>query len=158
MTEARQHNTEIRLSVGKVADKVEQLASKVWSLSAWICSLKSLNRTEILQVLRFFLHSQIDDLQRQGSLSAGVSSMSMETSMIMHNIQRIVQVRWFQLFWGPEVLPQLFLEHTLILLLHLLAYWDLLSGFKLCYTVFLGKWMFKERSLWEKLSHWGTKP
>uniref|UniRef100_A0A671YTP5 peptidylprolyl isomerase n=1 Tax=Sparus aurata TaxID=8175 RepID=A0A671YTP5_SPAAU len=61
MTEARQHNTEIRLSVGKVADKVEQLASK------------------------------IDDLQRQGSLSVGVSSMSMETSMIMHNIQRIVQ-------------------------------------------------------------------
>ncbi|XP_036954294.1 FK506-binding protein 15 isoform X1 [Acanthopagrus latus] len=61
MTEARQHNTEIRLSVGKVADKVEQLASK------------------------------IDDLQRQGTLSAGVSSMSMETSMIMHNIQRIVQ-------------------------------------------------------------------
>ncbi|XP_073322595.1 FK506-binding protein 15 isoform X2 [Pagrus major] len=61
MTEARQHNTEIRLSVGKVADKVEQLASK------------------------------IDDLQRQGNLSMGVSSMSMETSMIMHNIQRIVQ-------------------------------------------------------------------
>lgn len=29
MTEARQHNTEIRLSVGKVADKVDQLASKV---------------------------------------------------------------------------------------------------------------------------------
>lgn len=61
MTEARQHNTEIRLSVGKVADKVDQLASK------------------------------IDDLQRQGSLSMGVSSMTMETSMIMHNIQRIVQ-------------------------------------------------------------------
>ncbi|XP_044051903.1 FK506-binding protein 15 isoform X3 [Siniperca chuatsi] len=61
MTEARQHNTEIRLAVGKVADKVDHLASK------------------------------IDDLQRQGSLSMGVSSMSMETSMIMHNIQRIVQ-------------------------------------------------------------------
>lgn len=61
MTEARQHNTEIRLSVGKVADKVDQLASK------------------------------IDDLQRQGSVSMGVPSMSMETSMIMHNIQRIVQ-------------------------------------------------------------------
>ncbi|XP_059193194.1 FK506-binding protein 15 isoform X2 [Centropristis striata] len=61
MTEARQHNTEIRLSVGKVADKVDQLASK------------------------------IDDLQRHGSLSMGVPSMSMETSMIMHNIQRIVQ-------------------------------------------------------------------
>ncbi|XP_070690164.1 FK506-binding protein 15 [Pempheris klunzingeri] len=61
MTEARQHNTEIRLSVGKVADKVDQLASK------------------------------IDDLQRQGSLTMGVPSMSMETSMIMHNIQRIIQ-------------------------------------------------------------------
>ncbi|XP_060927030.1 FK506-binding protein 15 isoform X1 [Limanda limanda] len=61
MTEARQHNTEIRLSVGKVADKVDQLASK------------------------------IDDLQRQGSVPMGVSSMSMETSMIVHNIQRIVQ-------------------------------------------------------------------
>uniref|UniRef100_A0A8D3CIP8 peptidylprolyl isomerase n=1 Tax=Scophthalmus maximus TaxID=52904 RepID=A0A8D3CIP8_SCOMX len=54
MTEARQHNTEIRLAVGKVADKVDQLTSK-------------------------------------GSVSMGVSSMSMETSMIMHNIQRIVQ-------------------------------------------------------------------
>lgn len=29
MTEARQHNTEIRLAVGKVGDKVDQLASKV---------------------------------------------------------------------------------------------------------------------------------
>ncbi|CAN9512734.1 unnamed protein product [Ophioblennius macclurei] len=61
MTEARQHSTEIRLAVGKVADKVDQLASKM------------------------------DDLQRQGSLSMGVSNMSMETSMIMHNIQRIIQ-------------------------------------------------------------------
>ncbi|XP_062240869.1 FK506-binding protein 15 isoform X2 [Platichthys flesus] len=61
MTEARQHNTEIRLSVGRVADKVDQLASK------------------------------IDDLQKQGSVPMGVSSMSMETSMIVHNIQRIVQ-------------------------------------------------------------------
>lgn len=31
MTEARQHNTEIRLAVGKVGDKVDQLASKVHS-------------------------------------------------------------------------------------------------------------------------------
>lgn len=29
MTEARQHNTEIRLAVGKVGDKVDQLAAKV---------------------------------------------------------------------------------------------------------------------------------
>ncbi|CAJ1068697.1 FK506-binding protein 15 isoform X3 [Xyrichtys novacula] len=61
MTEARQHNTEIRLSVGKVADKVDQLASK------------------------------IDELQKQGNFSMSVPNMSMETSMIMHNIQRIVQ-------------------------------------------------------------------
>uniref|UniRef100_A0A8C6LQ31 peptidylprolyl isomerase n=1 Tax=Nothobranchius furzeri TaxID=105023 RepID=A0A8C6LQ31_NOTFU len=61
MTEARQHNTEIRLAVGKVADKVDQLNSKM------------------------------DDLQRQGSHSMSVSSMTMETSMIVHNIQRIVQ-------------------------------------------------------------------
>ncbi|XP_068617088.1 FK506-binding protein 15 [Brachionichthys hirsutus] len=61
MTEARQHSTEIRLSVGKVADKVEQLASK------------------------------IDELQRQGGASVGMSGVSMETSMITHNIQRIVQ-------------------------------------------------------------------
>lgn len=39
----------------------------------------------------FLLH-QIDDLQRQGSLSVAVPSLSMETSMIVHNIQRIVQV------------------------------------------------------------------
>ncbi|KAM9394502.1 FK506-binding protein 15 isoform 2-T2 [Pholidichthys leucotaenia] len=61
MTEARQHNTEIRLAVGKVADKVDHLASK------------------------------IDDLQKQGAAPVGVSAMSMETSMIVHNIQRIVQ-------------------------------------------------------------------
>ncbi|KAM3867767.1 FK506-binding protein 15 [Diretmus argenteus] len=61
MTEARQHNTEIRLSVGKVADKVDLLASKM------------------------------DELQRHGNLSMGMSGMSMETSMIMHNIQRIIQ-------------------------------------------------------------------
>ncbi|XP_027889617.1 FK506-binding protein 15 isoform X3 [Xiphophorus couchianus] len=61
MTEARQHNTEIRLSIGKVADKVDQLASK------------------------------ISDLEKQGTQSVGVSGMTMETSMIVHNISRIVQ-------------------------------------------------------------------
>ncbi|XP_058640115.1 FK506-binding protein 15 isoform X2 [Onychostoma macrolepis] len=61
MTEARQHNTEIRLAVGKVADKLDHLSSK------------------------------IDDLQKQGSVSLGLSNVSMETAMIMHNIQRIIQ-------------------------------------------------------------------
>ncbi|KAM4745126.1 FK506-binding protein 15 [Anableps anableps] len=61
MTEARQHNTEIRLAVGKVADKVDQLASK------------------------------ISDLERRGPHSVGGSGMTMETSMIVHNISRIVQ-------------------------------------------------------------------
>uniref|UniRef100_A0A673IC06 peptidylprolyl isomerase n=1 Tax=Sinocyclocheilus rhinocerous TaxID=307959 RepID=A0A673IC06_9TELE len=61
MTEARQHNTEIRLAVGKVADKLDHLSSK------------------------------INDLQKQGSVSLGLSNVSMETAMIMHNIQRIIQ-------------------------------------------------------------------
>ncbi|XP_046904362.1 FK506-binding protein 15 isoform X2 [Hypomesus transpacificus] len=59
MTEARQHNTEIRLAVGKVADKVDQLASKM------------------------------DSIQKHGGHP--LPNMSMETSMIMHNIQRIIQ-------------------------------------------------------------------
>ncbi|XP_029468503.1 FK506-binding protein 15 isoform X3 [Rhinatrema bivittatum] len=64
MTEARQHNTEIRMAVSKVADKIDQLASKV------------------------------DEFQKQntgGSLLTGLSSFTMETAMIMNNIQRIIQ-------------------------------------------------------------------
>ncbi|XP_061460142.1 FK506-binding protein 15 isoform X2 [Rhineura floridana] len=64
MTEARQQNTEIRLAVGKVADKMDQLAAKV------------------------------EELQKQNSghsLLPGISSVTMETAMIMSNIQRIIQ-------------------------------------------------------------------
>uniref|UniRef100_A0A8C7KQG1 peptidylprolyl isomerase n=1 Tax=Oncorhynchus kisutch TaxID=8019 RepID=A0A8C7KQG1_ONCKI len=60
MAEARQHNSEIRLAVGKVADKVDQLASKVSS-------------------------------NMKGGHSLAVPSVTMETAMIMHNIQRIIQ-------------------------------------------------------------------
>uniref|UniRef100_A0A8C5RSR9 peptidylprolyl isomerase n=1 Tax=Laticauda laticaudata TaxID=8630 RepID=A0A8C5RSR9_LATLA len=64
MTEARQQNTEIRLSMGKVADKIDQLAAKM------------------------------EELQKQNStqsLLPGISSVTMETTMIMTNIQRIIQ-------------------------------------------------------------------
>lgn len=38
MTEARQQNTEIRLSIGKVVDKVDQLSSKVWAMYSPVSS------------------------------------------------------------------------------------------------------------------------
>ncbi|XP_001489045.1 FK506-binding protein 15 isoform X1 [Equus caballus] len=64
MTEARQHNTEIRMAVSKVADKMDHLMTKV------------------------------DELQKRSagnSLLIPSMSVTMETSMIMSNIQRIVQ-------------------------------------------------------------------
>ncbi|XP_066467024.1 FK506-binding protein 15 isoform X4 [Tiliqua scincoides] len=64
MTEARQQNTEVRLAVGKVADKMDRLMVKV------------------------------EELQKQNSghhLLPGISSVTMETAMIMSNIQRIIQ-------------------------------------------------------------------
>ncbi|XP_077778484.1 FK506-binding protein 15-like isoform X7 [Podarcis muralis] len=64
LTETRQQNTEIRLAVGKVADKMDQLSVK------------------------------LEELRKQNSgpgLLPGVSSVTMETSMIMSNIQRILQ-------------------------------------------------------------------
>ncbi|KAG8447401.1 hypothetical protein GDO86_014757 [Hymenochirus boettgeri] len=66
MTEARQHSTEIRMSVGKIGDKIDNLASKV------------------------------DNLQKESSSGAthllpGITSITMESAMIMNNIQRIIQ-------------------------------------------------------------------
>ncbi|XP_008943289.1 PREDICTED: FK506-binding protein 15, partial [Merops nubicus] len=65
MAEARQHNTEIRMAVSKVVDKMDHLAAKV------------------------------EELQKQStgnsSLLPGISSVTMEASMIMSNIQRIIQ-------------------------------------------------------------------
>lgn len=64
MTEARQHNTEIRMAVSKVADKVDHLMTKV------------------------------EELQKHNtgnSLLMPSMSVTMETSMIMSNIQRIIQ-------------------------------------------------------------------
>ncbi|XP_077140047.1 FK506-binding protein 15 isoform X2 [Ranitomeya variabilis] len=66
MTEARQQSTEIRMGIGKVIDKIDTLASKV------------------------------DNLQKENSsvashLLPGLSSITMESAMIMNNIQRIIQ-------------------------------------------------------------------
>ncbi|XP_073496663.1 FK506-binding protein 15 isoform X2 [Phyllobates terribilis] len=66
MTEARQQSTEIRMGIGKVIDKIDTLASKV------------------------------DNLQKENSSGAshllpGISSITMESAMIMNNIQRIIQ-------------------------------------------------------------------
>uniref|UniRef100_A0ABI7XJK0 peptidylprolyl isomerase n=1 Tax=Felis catus TaxID=9685 RepID=A0ABI7XJK0_FELCA len=64
MTEARQHNTEIRMAVSKVADKMDHLMTKV------------------------------EELQKHSagnSLLLPSMSVTMETSMIMGNIQRIIQ-------------------------------------------------------------------
>ncbi|KAM9206445.1 FK506-binding protein 15 isoform 2-T2 [Dugong dugon] len=64
MTEARQHNTEIRMAVSKVADKMDHLMTKVEELQK---------------------HSVGNSLLIPGM------SVTMETSMIMSNIQRIIQ-------------------------------------------------------------------
>ncbi|XP_006865795.1 PREDICTED: FK506-binding protein 15 [Chrysochloris asiatica] len=64
MTEARQHNTEIRMAVSKVADKMDHLMTKVEELQK---------------------HSAAN------SLLIPSMSVTMETSMIMSNIQRIIQ-------------------------------------------------------------------
>ncbi|XP_062937913.1 FK506-binding protein 15 isoform X2 [Cynocephalus volans] len=64
MTEARQHNTEIRMAVSKVADKMDHLMTKVEELQK---------------------HSAGNPMVIPGM------SVTMETSMIMSNIQRIIQ-------------------------------------------------------------------
>ncbi|KAM7093502.1 FK506-binding protein 15 isoform 2-T2 [Molossus nigricans] len=64
ITEARQHNTEIRMAVSKVADKMDHLMTKV------------------------------EELQKHSagnSLLVPSMSVTMETRMIMSNIQRIIQ-------------------------------------------------------------------
>ncbi|KAK2489813.1 hypothetical protein MC885_021029, partial [Smutsia gigantea] len=64
LTEARQHNTEIRMAVSKVADKMDHLMTKV------------------------------EELQKHNagnSLLIPSMSVTVETSMIMSNIQRIIQ-------------------------------------------------------------------
>ncbi|KFV64554.1 FK506-binding protein 15, partial [Dryobates pubescens] len=65
MTEARQHNTEIRMAVSKVVDKMDHLAAKVEELK---------KQTTV-----------------NSSLLPGISSVTMEASMLMGNIQRIIQ-------------------------------------------------------------------
>ncbi|XP_068104091.1 FK506-binding protein 15 [Hyperolius riggenbachi] len=66
MTEARQQNTEIRMAISKVVDKIDNLASKVDNL-------------------------QKENTSGSSLLLPGISSITMESAMIMNNIQRIVQ-------------------------------------------------------------------
>ncbi|XP_059405264.1 FK506-binding protein 15 [Carassius carassius] len=61
MSDARQHNTEILLAIEKLARRVDQLSCKV------------------------------DELRKEGHFSFRHSSVSLETNMILHNIQRIIQ-------------------------------------------------------------------
>uniref|UniRef100_K1QL88 peptidylprolyl isomerase n=1 Tax=Magallana gigas TaxID=29159 RepID=K1QL88_MAGGI len=63
LTETRQQNTELRLSVGKMQDKIEQLLEKV------------------------------DVLQKKGPMALESSLPSMESSVLMHNIERIENER-----------------------------------------------------------------
>lgn len=63
LTETRQQNTELRLAVGKMADKVDTVLQKV----------------EHLQT------------QQSGALAVQSSAPNMEASVLMHNVQRIVQ-------------------------------------------------------------------
>ncbi|XP_048044379.1 FK506-binding protein 15 isoform X3 [Megalobrama amblycephala] len=61
ISEARQHNAEILLAIEKVAHRMDLLTCKV------------------------------DELQKEGRFSFGLSSVSLETNKILHNIQRIIQ-------------------------------------------------------------------
>ncbi|XP_043094927.1 FK506-binding protein 15 [Puntigrus tetrazona] len=61
MSDARRHNTEILLAIEKLARRVDQLTCKV------------------------------DDLQKEGNFSFRLSSASLETNVILQNIQRIIQ-------------------------------------------------------------------
>ncbi|XP_051547033.1 FK506-binding protein 15-like isoform X2 [Myxocyprinus asiaticus] len=60
MSDTRQQNTEILLAIEKVARRVDQLTCKV------------------------------DELQKEGCFSFGLSSVTLETNVILHNIQRII--------------------------------------------------------------------
>ncbi|CAG2236491.1 unnamed protein product [Mytilus edulis] len=63
LTENRQQTTELRISMGKVSDKVERILEKVESMQN----------------------------QQNGQLSLQSTQPNMEASVLMHNVQRIVQ-------------------------------------------------------------------
>ncbi|XP_056313991.1 FK506-binding protein 15 [Danio aesculapii] len=61
MSDARQHNKEILMAIEKLEHRVDRLTSKV------------------------------DDLHKEGHFSFGLATVSLETNMILYNIQRIIQ-------------------------------------------------------------------
>ena len=73
LSETRQQTTEVRLEIQKISTKVEDIANK------------------------------IDKLREERGVSGGGALVgrgptpSMETSVLLHNIQRIIQVRWLEM-------------------------------------------------------------
>jgi FK506-binding protein 15 len=81
LSEARQQNTEVRLTLSKVSDKVDRMMEKVGLLSLLICIMYL-----VFQVEQMHQHQLMPNL-----------AVNMETTALMHNIQRIVQVGYFTL-------------------------------------------------------------
>ncbi len=98
MSDARQHNTEILLAIEKLARRVDQLTCKVYWCNMdyyyfLISSYSNLGKKIIIIKNKDLIHcSQVDELQKEDHFSFRLSSVSLETNMILHNIQRIIQV------------------------------------------------------------------
>lgn len=83
----------------------------------------------------------MDGIQKQGGLSSGLSNVSMETAMIMHNIQRIIQVI------GAEVAGEHWLVHE-----------TFIQNVMYLPMIHSGERVSEERGVWEKFTHRGAEP
>lgn len=143
MTEARQHNTEIRLAVGKVGDKVDQLASKVHSEMVQNHEAALMQSRNIW--FRFF-SSFLKILTDRWSSKAGGP---------FHGFVYCVDGNLHDLAQYPKncsgtCISSAVLYRSIVKSPHLQLFWALI--------LLSGKWVFKKRSVWEKFSHRGAKP